>query len=372
MKRILLFFLLLSYMVSVGQQFTLTFDTQISPNQSDNINYSSTSDSRFAVEAVSSSSYTVANRIPNGGLASGGNNLRVRDCGPAGQTLTTVFSGINMTGKTGVVLGLAGRRSSTSFSGNVSLDFSIDGGVNWTNLSTNIFSSSNGSWLYSVFDVSAADNQSNVSFRTQFTTTLASTCSGSSPNFRIDDFIVDYNGSPLPLNLISFSVNKKGALPHLSWSTTSETNFSHFMVQKSKDAKGFESIGRVESVGFESDKSAYSFVDEKPFAGNNYYRLKMVDKDGTEDYSKIISVKFDGTAKAVFYPNPTQDIVNFENIKSEDIRSVTVHKINGEFLGEVLPTDSGLDISAFKSRELILQLNLKNNQILTSRIIKNL
>ena len=96
----------------------------------------------------------------------------------------------------------------------------------------------------------------------------------------------------------------------------------------------------------------------------------MVDKDGTEDYSKMISVNFDRKALAVFYPNPTQDFVRFENIKTEDINSVSVHKINGEFLGEIHPTTDGIDISGFKSRELILQLKMKNNQTITSRIIK--
>lgn len=177
---------------------------------------------------------------------------------------------------------------------------------------------------------------------------------------------------PLPVNLTNFTGKNKPTSISLNWATTSETNFSHFIVQKSKDAKGFENIGRIESAGFESKKNEYSFIDEKPFAGNNYYRLRMVDKDGTEDYSKMISVNFDGKTLAVFYPNPTQDFVRFENIKTEDISSVVVHNINGEFLGEILPTDSGLDISAFKSRELILQLNMKNSQTLTSRIIKNL
>ncbi|MBK6978451.1 MAG: T9SS type A sorting domain-containing protein [Cytophagaceae bacterium] len=177
---------------------------------------------------------------------------------------------------------------------------------------------------------------------------------------------------PLPVNLTNFTGKNKPTSVFLNWSTASETNFSHFIVQKSKDAKGFENIGRIESAGFDSEKSEYSFIDEKPFAGNNYYRLKMVDKDGSEDYSKMISVNFDGKALAVFYPNPTQDFVRFENIKTEDISSVVVHKINGEFLGETHPTTDGIDISGFKSRELILQLKMKNNQTITSRIIKNL
>ncbi|MFN8429871.1 MAG: hypothetical protein U0V04_07825 [Spirosomataceae bacterium] len=324
-----------------------------------------------AIKVVVASDAVSGNSIPTGASASGGNNLKFLDCTTLGTNVVILAENIDMSGKTDIKVGL-GRRRSNTFSPSITFDYSIDG-TNWTSLSNNINPGTGSTWGFINFNLGVdANNQNNIRFRLQYTTTLSSNCTTSSPNFRIDDFMVFYGTNPFPANLTSFTSLKTQSSISLLWSTTSETNFSHFMVQKSKDAKGFESIGRVESVGFESDKSAYSFVDEKPFAGNNYYRLKMVDKDGTEDYSKIISVKFDGTAKAVFYPNPTQDIVNFENIKSEDIRSVTVHKINGEFLGEVLPTDSGLDISAFKSRELILQLNLKNNQILTSRIIKNL
>ncbi|MBK9508340.1 MAG: T9SS type A sorting domain-containing protein [Cytophagaceae bacterium] len=195
---------------------------------------------------------------------------------------------------------------------------------------------------------------------------------GTLSQYRIDQLVITGTGvgCTFPVKLNTFFGEKFQNDVSLTWSTASETNFSHFVVQKSKDAKGFENIGRIESAGFESEKNEYSFKDEKPFSGNNYYRLKMVDKDGTEDYSKMISVNFDRKALAVFYPNPTQDFVRFENIKTEDISSVVVHKINGEFLGEIHPTTDGIDISGFKSRELILQLKMKNNQTITSRIIK--
>lgn len=97
-------------------------------------------------------------------------------------------------------------------------------------------------------------------------------------------------GNPLPIKLIDFTVKEDKGKNLLQWKTASEINSDHFIVQKSTDATNYYSIGTVSAAGFSSTEIRYSFADNNPEGGTNYYRLIMVDKDASFEYSKIVSV----------------------------------------------------------------------------------
>ncbi len=61
---------------------------------------------------------------------------------------------------------------------------------------------------------------------------------------------------------------------------------------KSADGINFSKIGTVSGL---TAKTSYDFTDNNLLAGNNYYRLKMLDIDGTVSYSNII-VAMNGTS----------------------------------------------------------------------------
>jgi hypothetical protein len=88
----------------------------------------------------------------------------------------------------------------------------------------------------------------------------------------------------LPVTLLSFDGKVLEITIQLNWKTTAETNFSHFEIQKSADSKEFGTIGNVKGIS----QSIYNFTDTNPTEGQNYYRLRMVDLDGTTAFSKII------------------------------------------------------------------------------------
>ena len=80
-------------------------------------------------------------------------------------------------------------------------------------------------------------------------------------------------------------------------------------VERSVDGVKFEELGRVKGAGSTEEPQEYSFVDEKPYPGLNYYRLRQVDFDGAFEYHKIISVLFDGKGNELgvhAFPNPAQ------------------------------------------------------------------
>lgn len=128
---------------------------------------------------------------------------------------------------------------------------------------------------------------------------------------------------PLPIELITFSAKKSGSSSaYLTWSTASEINSSHFVIQRSFDKKTWTNAGLVNAAGLSSIIVNYSFVDENVYNGrdsrlNVYYRLQMFDLDGRNKYSPIEIVRFgnDATVAASnfdVYPNPATDGVQIE------------------------------------------------------------
>lgn len=96
--------------------------------------------------------------------------------------------------------------------------------------------------------------------------------------------------SILPVKLSDFlgkSINEKVAL---QWLSESESNVDHYAIQRSSDGHTFENIGAVKSKNIYSARAIYYYDDLTPAKGINYYRLAMVDKDGTTNYSKTILV----------------------------------------------------------------------------------
>ena len=103
-----------------------------------------------------------------------------------------------------------------------------------------------------------------------------------------------YNNSamnvPLPVNLLSFTAqgqNDHTAL--LNWKTASEVNLAYYGIEHSTDAVKFNSIGKVVREA-ENIKGEYNFIHTQPQAGDNYYRLRIVDLDGSFKYSDIRTV----------------------------------------------------------------------------------
>ena len=122
---------------------------------------------------------------------------------------------------------------------------------------------------------------------------------------------------PLPVSLVSFSGQKNNENQNvLKWATVDEVNFDRFEIQRSVYASGFQTIGVVPGQKESYDPSdgasqnqvmnRYTFTDPAPVSAQ-YYRLRMVDKDGSFAFSRIIFLDNPAAKPAVgsFYPNPS-------------------------------------------------------------------
>ena len=111
--------------------------------------------------------------------------------------------------------------------------------------------------------------------------------------------------SVLPVELLHFDGEAVGSNSLLTWSTANELNNDYFVLERSREGRDFVDLGQVQGGGNSSDIQQYRFVDENPFVGSNYYRLRQVDLDGTLSYSQIVQVRFDGHSEGgKIYPNP--------------------------------------------------------------------
>ncbi len=100
-----------------------------------------------------------------------------------------------------------------------------------------------------------------------------------------------------PAKLKDFTAKLQGSRVLLSWETLTETNVNRFEIEKSYDGLTWSVLGNSEA---NNKAAAYQLLDNAPQNGNNYYRLKIVDKDGAYQYSKIASV-FVNMANLVMY-----------------------------------------------------------------------
>jgi hypothetical protein len=90
--------------------------------------------------------------------------------------------------------------------------------------------------------------------------------------------------------ILQFTAEVQSNTVVLSWRTGVEVNLSEFQVQRSTTGTTFYSIGSVEPNGSYSE---YQYVDDnllKQSVRTYYYRLKIVDNDGTSTYSVVREV----------------------------------------------------------------------------------
>ena len=122
-------------------------------------------------------------------------------------------------------------------------------------------------------------------------------------------FTIGITGSPLPIELISFQANCQGTdQVAVTWSTASEHNTSHFVVEKSRDGLNWVNLKSLGAAGNSTTIIEYAVTDTDVSNGISYYRLTQLDTDGASETFNIASVNCGAqaiTSKLVTYPNPS-------------------------------------------------------------------
>lgn len=150
------------------------------------------------------------------------------------------------------------------------------------------------------------------------------------------------NSTGLPITMSGFTAtNVDNKYIALKWVTEQEVNNDHFEIEHSQDGTNFTRIDGVKSQGNSSIPQSYTFIDNSPYKGLNYYRLKQVDSNGRYSYSEIIMVKFGTGLIPEVRPNPVH--ANLHIIAGTDpVKEVVIYNAQGRAVN-FLVNNSGTD-----------------------------
>ncbi len=180
------------------------------------------------------------------------------------------------------------------------------------------------------------------------------------------------SASSLPVVLTDFTGEAEAGGNRVDWFTETERDFSHYLVEKSRDGRRFESLQRVDGQGLPH----YTVMDKAAFPVT-YYRLHMVDLDGSAAYSAVIRIARGsdaGSLTASAYPVPTDGTVTVSftlsapdavelSLTAPDGRSIRRHLYDGTVGENLTPVDlsdlpAGTYYLSLRSRDLVRNLLL--------------
>lgn len=148
--------------------------------------------------------------------------------------------------------------------------------------------------------------------------------------------------SQLPVTLLSFTATPEGDRVQLAWSTTSEQDADHFIVERSANLTEYVTVGKVTAKGTTNTRQYYGLTDVNPSLGNNYYRLKQIDHNGTAYSFKLVSaVVTTDDIIAVVYPNPSHPGRIHLRLWNADDATVRLLTLAGQFIDSQLEWISG-------------------------------
>jgi subtilisin-like proprotein convertase family protein len=189
-----------------------------------------------------------------------------------------------------------------------------------------------------------------------------------------------YPFAPLPVELVSFTGYNDKDKNVLNWATASELNSNRFEIEKSIDGSNWQYIGMQKAAGTTNSPTNYTFYDNMPVMGNNYYRLKIVDNDASYEYSNIINIQNDRVNVNEFsrvYPNPTSGNLNVEIQSTANFETnvIAYDLVGKKIYDQTTSIAKGLntlqiDFSNFASGVYVLQFSDVTGNIRTTKFVK--
>ena len=136
-----------------------------------------------------------------------------------------------------------------------------------------------------------------------------------------------------PVKLVSFTAVKNGKDVMAKWKTSSELSTKEFQVEWSADGRNFYSIGTVQAFGNSDVERNYSFLHKDVAAGNNFYRLKIIDENGSFSYSPVVKLNFAAKGIIKVYPAVTNSNINIElNAAKQEATTMMIFDHTGRLL----------------------------------------
>lgn len=172
----------------------------------------------------------------------------------------------------------------------------------------------------------------------------------------------------LPVEWTSFNVEPLERGNYITWETAMEVDNDYFEIQKSSDGKSFNTVAKINGVGFSSESTSYEFMDEEILSPIYYYRIMQVDFNGKEDFSEVVSVRNEiNPIDVQVYPTTVQ---NDLTINSEIEINASIFNSTGQLVVKKNNV-SIVDFTNHNNGVYFIQLfTSEGNYIETKKIIK--
>ncbi len=180
----------------------------------------------------------------------------------------------------------------------------------------------------------------------------------------------------MPVDLISFTGENECEKNILQWSTASEKNNNYFSVERSVNAKDFETIGTIQGAGNSSTIINYEFTDEhleilKQESETFYYRIKQIDFDGNYKYYSTIAVKLDCRNEIFVYPTLTNGLTHIYSGKNQTLSISVADALGREVISEsTASAETTLDLSNYEKGIYFISIKTKNDFVVKKIVLQ--
>lgn len=172
----------------------------------------------------------------------------------------------------------------------------------------------------------------------------------------------------LPVTLRDFNATVNNCKTNVQWTVATETNMRYYEVERSGNGSSFTTLATVTAMN--RPDGSYQFTDNQPLRGSNYYRLKMVDINGTVTYSVTRSVNLTCGKAIEMYPNITPNYTVVRNLNGGEL--IRVITLQGQLLMTVQATSSNqmINVEKLPAGEYYITVTDNDRKLFTGKLTK--
>ncbi len=178
----------------------------------------------------------------------------------------------------------------------------------------------------------------------------------------------NYDLQTLPVQYLSVKAAQRGQSILVEWVTASEVNNERFDIEWSQDGRYFHTVGSQKGRGTTLSLQEYAFTHMDPVAGDNFYRIRQVDFNGSLSFSVIRHARFKARTNVQVYPTVVEDNLFVTGLPGP--LTLEIFSISGHLVHIQKEVDNGMiDLSALNPGLYIVRLG-DDNRFQSQRIIK--
>lgn len=177
-------------------------------------------------------------------------------------------------------------------------------------------------------------------------------------------------------NLLEFNAIEKDNYNQLDWVMEKETEVDHYVIERSLNAYNFTELESMEVNSNNASIAAHQFLDRDIHPGTAYYRIRIVGKDGKQEYSRIVSINRKDQNTFRVYPNPVDGNrvkVEFDHatvVTSFDLINSIGQSFEVEF-NQLNAYSYQIDSKSLNSGQYLIRIHLEGGRVLYKKLIKN-